>query len=201
MWCSQQALAEEGYILLAERLRKDSEKLVVQQTIEKHIKAKIDINRLYAGNPELEKRLAASNSQFSRIVWTSGMRRLFTLVERCLQHNEAPLIVGETGSGKTTVCQMHAELLGMKLHMLNCHQHTETSDFLGGLRPVRGKQALSDNLKQSLKTFFELCENSQDLMALIPDASIQELMLRFESVCNEIRQASEDKQLPTSLMV
>jgi len=26
---------------------------------------------------------------------------------------------------------------GQKLHIINCNQHTETSDFLGGFRPVR----------------------------------------------------------------
>lgn len=32
------------------------------------------------------------------------------------------LLVGETGCGKTTVCQLYAALLNRKLHMLNCHQ-------------------------------------------------------------------------------
>ncbi len=47
------------------------------------------------------------------------------------------LLVGETGTGKTTVCQMAAALRGQTLHILNCNQHTETSDFLGGFRPAR----------------------------------------------------------------
>mmetsp|Transcript_23350 Transcript_23350/g.60816 ORF Transcript_23350/g.60816 Transcript_23350/m.60816 type:complete len:309 (+) Transcript_23350:2-928(+) len=28
---------------------------------------------------------------------------------------------------------------GQRLHVLNCNQHTETSDFLGGFRPARGR--------------------------------------------------------------
>ncbi len=47
------------------------------------------------------------------------------------------LLVGETGTGKTTVCQMTALMRGQRLHILNCNQHTETSDFLGGFRPAR----------------------------------------------------------------
>lgn len=66
-----------------------------------------------------------------RIVWTGSMRRLFTLVYRCITFNEPALLVGETGCGKTTVCQMAALLLGQKMHILNCHQHTETADFIG----------------------------------------------------------------------
>ncbi len=56
---------------------------------------------------------------------------------RCLQHSEPALLVGETGTGKTTVCQMLALARGQSLHIINCNQHTETSDFLGGFRPVR----------------------------------------------------------------
>ena len=47
------------------------------------------------------------------------------------------LLVGETGTGKTTVCQMAALMRGQRLHILNCNQHTEASDFLGGFRPAR----------------------------------------------------------------
>ena len=50
---------------------------------------------------------------------------------------EPVLLVGETGTGKTTVCQMAALMRGQRLHILNCNQHTETSDFLGGFRPAR----------------------------------------------------------------
>ena len=56
---------------------------------------------------------------------------------RCLRSMEPVLLVGETGTGKTTVCQMAALMRGQRLHILNCNQHTETSDFLGGFRPAR----------------------------------------------------------------
>ena len=42
--------------------------------------------------------------------------------------------------GKTTVCQLYAEIMKKSLHAVNCHLHTESADFLGGLRPVRHKQ-------------------------------------------------------------
>jgi midasin len=78
-----------------------------------------------------------------QIVWTKSMKRLYTLVGRCLQHKEPVLLVGETGSSKTTICQVFAAALQRKLTILNCHQHTETADFLGGLRPVRGMSIYS----------------------------------------------------------
>lgn len=61
----------------------------------------------------------------------------YCLLERCLAHAEPALLVGETGTGKTTVCQMAAFVRGRRLHIINCNQHTEVSDFLGGFRPNR----------------------------------------------------------------
>ena len=40
------------------------------------------------------------------VVWTRSMRRLYTLLDRCLQHREPVLLIGEAGTGKTTVCQV-----------------------------------------------------------------------------------------------
>lgn len=59
------------------------------------------------------------------------MRRLYFLVRRCYKFREPVLLVGETSGGKTTVCQLLSIALGLNLHILNCHQYTETSDFLG----------------------------------------------------------------------
>lgn len=56
---------------------------------------------------------------------------------RCLDKSEPALLVGETGTGKTTVCQLAAMMRGQRLHVVNCNQHTEASDFLGGYRPAR----------------------------------------------------------------
>lgn len=56
---------------------------------------------------------------------------MYFLVERCYRMREPVLLVGETGGGKTTVCQLLSIMLGSNLHVLNCHQYTETSDFLG----------------------------------------------------------------------
>jgi midasin len=67
------------------------------------------------------------------------MQRLFILVCRALRFNEPVLLVGETGSGKTSVCQVYADAVKQMLIVLNCHQNTETANLIGGLRPVRNK--------------------------------------------------------------
>ena len=91
-----------------------------------------------AADARSAKQDASDAAQLSEaMAWTPAMRRLFSLVEACMNHKEPALLVGETGCGKTSVCQLLALLRGQKLRILNCHQHTETGDFLGGFRPTR----------------------------------------------------------------
>lgn len=62
--------------------------------------------------------------------------------------------MGETGCGKTTICQFLAALRHQKLFIVNCHQHTESSDFLGGLRPCRQRsENVSNLLSEERKEF------------------------------------------------
>ncbi|KAG1698288.1 hypothetical protein DVH05_015277 [Phytophthora capsici] len=198
---TKQALAEEGYCLLAERLRKDEEKQVVKQVLEKKCNVKIDLDALYYSGKPRESNLLNENGEVEHeTVWgtkeqfervqamvehaiaeaatgkdsngepksagnaaglekisvTKSLRRLFALVGRCLQNEEPVLLVGETGCGKTTVCQLYSLLFSQPLHILNCHQHTETSDFLGCLRPVRGKEKTAHELEEALVNFFAM---------------------------------------------
>ncbi|KAL7319508.1 AAA ATPase midasin [Mucor circinelloides] len=151
-----QELAENGYMLLAERCRKDEEKKVVKQVLEQVMKVKLSEDDMYDCNnleefaiyDRMLREHAAKTGEDTKLVWTKAMRRLFSLVARCLQHNEPVLLVGETGCGKTTVCQMLAETYNRELHIVNCHQNTETGDLLGGQRPVRNREANED--KQQL---------------------------------------------------
>jgi midasin len=136
-----QQLAEDGYMLLAERARRDDDKAVVKEVIESIMKVRIDENALYSfDRPEgLLSYIDARTPTTSSLVWTSAMRRLYILLARALRFNEPVLLVGETGCGKTSVCQVFAEGQNRTLHTINCHQNSETADFIGGLRPVRNK--------------------------------------------------------------
>ncbi|XP_042126882.1 midasin [Peromyscus maniculatus bairdii] len=140
-----QHLANDGFMLLAGRVRKQEEADVIQEVLEKHFKKKLCPQSLFSKENVL-KLLGKSStqsslleSQFSHVVWTEGMRRLAVLVGRALEFGEPVLLVGDTGCGKTTICQMFASLANRKLYSVNCHLNMETSDFLGGLRPVRQK--------------------------------------------------------------
>ncbi|XP_031485697.1 midasin isoform X2 [Nymphaea colorata] len=134
-------LAKDGYYILAERLRDESEQEVVKEVLKKHLRVEISKDVLYSAESlafpvEPSKSLQVSPI-VGKITWTRSMQRLYFLVERCYQMREPVLLVGETGSGKTTICQLLSNVLGSQLHILNCHRYTETSDFLGGYYPVR----------------------------------------------------------------
>ncbi|ATY64261.1 midasin, putative [Cordyceps militaris] len=147
---TREDIAAHGFMLLAERVRDDDERQAVKDIIEKVFKVKIDTQKLYSAQdaPELRSFAAEQNSQ--GVVWTHAMRRLYVLVSRALKNNEPVLLVGETGCGKTTVCQLLAEALKKQLHIVNAHQNTETGDLIGSQRPVRNRGAIVDSLDKDL---------------------------------------------------
>ncbi|CAG8520226.1 11027_t:CDS:2, partial [Dentiscutata heterogama] len=141
-------LAEQGFMLLAERVRKPDEKLIVKQVLETVMKVTIDENSIYDCSRLEEFKMYRQNN----IVWTKAMKRLFMLVAQCLRFNEPVLLIGETGCGKTSVCQVLAEARHTGLYILNCHHSTETADLLGGQRPLRNRVS---RYEQSCSTLFE----------------------------------------------
>jgi midasin len=151
-----QQLAENGYILLAERVRKDEEKLTVKQVLEKEMRVKINVNSLYTAERTSEYSLYTDTIKNGNIVWTKAMRRLFSLVAHALRNNEPVLLVGETGCGKTTVCQILADTFGKQLIVVNAHQNTETGDIIGAQRPIRNRSTFQAQLAEDISTILSL---------------------------------------------
>ncbi|KAG1818477.1 uncharacterized protein BJ212DRAFT_1479486 [Suillus subaureus] len=153
-----QELAENGYMLLAERARREDDKVVVKEVIESIMKVRIDERTIYdihSTTEDAQTFLGCPIPPDSQVVWTSAMQRLFVLVSRALRFNEPVLLVGETGSGKTSVCQLYAEVVSKHLYTLNCHQNTETADLIGGLRPVRNRASAEANIIRDANTILE----------------------------------------------
>ncbi|KAK8238602.1 hypothetical protein HDK90DRAFT_533293 [Phyllosticta capitalensis] len=147
-----QQLAEQGYMLLAERVRKPEERLAVKRVIEKVIKqTNIDEDVLYSPERTPEIRTYEDNVRSDNVVWTRAMRRLYALVANALRYNEAVLLVGETGCGKTTVCQMLADAFKKQLFIVNAHQNTETGDLIGAQRPIRNRAFLEEQLARDVR--------------------------------------------------
>mmetsp|Transcript_3338 Transcript_3338/g.6310 ORF Transcript_3338/g.6310 Transcript_3338/m.6310 type:complete len:5449 (+) Transcript_3338:384-16730(+) len=146
-------LAVEGFRLLGDRVRIRADKEIVRSVIEKHCKTQLSEELLYSVDDHeffstIKNSDEAKAAGIGRVVWTKAMCRLYSLVKECLNSKEPVLLVGETGCGKTTVCQLLALRASQELSILNCHQNTDTADILGSLRPVRGKNKILQQIRE-----------------------------------------------------
>ncbi|KAK7028133.1 AAA ATPase midasin [Paramarasmius palmivorus] len=174
---SDQELAEDGYMLLSERARREDDKVAVKEVIESVMKAKIDEKAMYSlDKVDFGAYLGIPYPISPSLVWTSAMQRLFILVSRALRFNEPVLLVGETGSGKTSVCQEFATGVGKNLYTLNCHQNTETADIIGGLRPVRNRGATEAEILREAKSIYqELGGDPSDVSVKTAESTFSEI--------------------------
>ncbi|KAF9533063.1 hypothetical protein CPB83DRAFT_903057 [Crepidotus variabilis] len=184
-----QELAENGYMLLAERVRKEEDKAAVKEVIEKEMGVRIDVDVLYDFNRagiNINSFLGVSPPLSSSVVWTKAMQRLYTLVTRALKYNEPVLLVGETGCGKTSVCQLFAEATMKRLVTVNCHQNTETADIIGGLRPIRNRVGLQ-------------AEAVKDAIIILKEVGLPYEGPLPDSVATALNNVEKNKHLDTQL--
>lgn len=152
----REQLAVNGFLLLAERVRRPEERDAVKRVIEEVMKVRIDETQIYSLR-RMEQSLGLSISLHREVVWTKSMRRLYVLVTEALRNNEPVLLVGETGSGKTTVCQVIAKIINTQLHIVNAHQRMETGDLIGAQRPIRNRTVAEAQLSQELIAVLKSC--------------------------------------------
>ncbi|VDN15365.1 unnamed protein product [Dibothriocephalus latus] len=79
-----------------------------------------------------------------------------SLIERltaAVQHKEPVLLVGETGTGKTSSIQRLALMAGRRLRVLNLNQQSDSVDLLGGFKPVDNR-ALINPTRERFESLF-----------------------------------------------
>nr|CDS31811.2 midasin [Hymenolepis microstoma] len=194
-------LAEQGYLLLAGRARYADEAKAVADVIQKVFKKQVHEENLYDKSENTSAAAAEFLSvidnplggEFDHVVWTRDMRRLLVLVGNALKYNEPILLVGETGCGKTTICQIFAALRKSKLLCVNCHQYTEAADFLGGLRPIRTHQ--SDDPNTTDDRLFEWVDGPLVLAMVQGDVFLlDEISLADDAVLERINSLLEPER-------
>ena len=94
--------------------------------------------------------LASSSQNFAA---TFQSKRLLERLVTCVDRQEPVLLVGETGTGKTTVTQYLASQLGKKLIVFNMSQQSDSSDLLGGFKPV-DIRVLANPLRETFLDLF-----------------------------------------------
>lgn len=149
-----QHLVDEGYLVLSSKIRNENEVEIIQTALFNHFRKKIVVDNLFMLHENtsmvtkgLLKKIA-DHPHYNNIVWTINIRRMAVLTGKASEFNEPVLLVGPTGCGKTTICQILADIAATQLRILNCHMHTEGADFLGGLRPYRGDRNAKDENQQ-----------------------------------------------------
>jgi midasin (ATPase involved in ribosome maturation) len=202
----RELFAYDGFMLLAERIRKEEDKRVVKECIESVMKVVIQEDQMYDYVCDrLEeyheyKRLLEQQAHASvlrDVVWTKAMKRLFALVTRSIQHSEAVLLVGETGCGKTTICQMLSIIKQQKLHILNCQQNTETADFLGGQRPVRNKAELVRSVIEEVK---QVCAELQLFIQVDEDMELEDIISGLQGLTQSMEKESHSLHVVNELL-
>ncbi|RAR03021.1 midasin [Stemphylium lycopersici] len=152
-----QDLANNGYMLLAERVRKEEERVAVKKILETVMsergpKVTIEEDLMFSADSlsNMEGLSQGASLINTNVVWTRAMRRLSVLVAHALRNKEPVLLIGETGCGKTTVCQLLADQFNNQLHIVNAHQNTETGDLIGAQRPIRNRAAIEDLVREQI---------------------------------------------------
>ncbi len=118
------------------------------------------------------------------------------------QHATCPtisLVFPETGCGKTTVVQFLSLLHQKKLYAVNCHATTETSDLLGGLRPIRGRDTLQQQIFAKLRLLIHRWPHRADLKKLdMPEALWLENAEKYDMLEADDKYVSsrEAKEMP-----
>lgn len=93
--------------------------------------------QLRIGRTAVETNPAVKNTAPSRpFALTKPSRILLERIAAAIATGEPTLLVGETGTGKTTAVQYIADTCRKPLTVLNLSMQTESSDLLGGFKPI-----------------------------------------------------------------
>ena len=203
----EKELAEHGFMLLGERLRRESEKETVRKVLEKHCKTTLDIDEMYERKyKELmeddDNMINKEKISIDSISMTTALKRLFVLMSACITTKEPVLLVGNTGCGKTTVCQLLSMTSGIPLTILNCHQHTETADMVGGLRPVRNKESIFQTITDRVKQIINMIPDrhirasnvskQKCISSILANRDIKSMVEECQEIIAQVRKNNEE---------
>uniref|UniRef100_A0A915Q716 Midasin n=1 Tax=Setaria digitata TaxID=48799 RepID=A0A915Q716_9BILA len=112
---------------------------------------------------------AGGESKVTRFGLTRDVCQLLERIAVCVKRMEPILLVGETGVGKTATVQLLADHVGSTLRVVNLSQHSDSSDLIGGYKPVSIPYLLRPMKKEYDELFaatFDLKKNEKFLRHL-----------------------------------
>ncbi|KII68692.1 Midasin [Thelohanellus kitauei] len=129
-------MARIGYNLLSSRCRNVEDVETLHSIFKKFLNGYDLTNALDYSWPLLKKlvNFQENNLDFKHIIWTTPICRNAFHACKAFECGEPVLLVGETSSGKTTLCQLFAASTGRKVYIYNCHSGMEAQDIIGQLK-------------------------------------------------------------------
>ncbi len=111
----------------------------------------------------------------------------------CVVMGEPALLVGETGTGKTSAVQHLAQLLHRPMVAVNMSQQSDSSDLLGGFKPINIRMIIRPALELFEDLFFKTFSRKQNaefvrrVHAFFLDGKYQHVQAAFESTLKKVR--------------
>ena len=95
------------------------------------------------------------NFKETKSIFAFNLQSLVLLeqVAASIVHSESCLLVGETGNGKTSTIQFLASKLKKNLIIINLNQQTDSTDIIGGYKPI-AFSFIAKKLKTQFETLF-----------------------------------------------
>ncbi|KJP89006.1 hypothetical protein AK88_01298 [Plasmodium fragile] len=119
-----------------------------------------------------EKPQNFSHDDVARVEYLKNMHlgkstsRILCLLLKCFKHKESALLIGETGCGKTTCCELLSFVKNQKLNILNCNESTDVYDIIGSLKLVRNKKENFEKVKKNcIELYNEILSHYGDTSA------------------------------------
>lgn len=91
---------------------------------------------------------------------------------------ESVLLVGETGTGKTSALQLLARRTGNKLIVLNMNQHSDSVDLIGGYKPLELKIIIKP-IREKFENLFRAEFNVEQNATFLSHISVNLIIFCF----------------------
>ncbi|VTZ66448.1 dynein-related AAA-type ATPase, putative [Plasmodium chabaudi chabaudi] len=137
------------------------QKKQIQNDEESKIDDNLEDQKLDRLSDDLKRYQYLKNMHFGKTT-----SRLLALLCKCFKYKESALLIGETGCGKTTSCELLSFVDKLKLNILNCNESTDVYDIIGSLKLVENKKDDFEKLKKiCIELYNEIYTNYQDSFA------------------------------------
>lgn len=123
----------------------------------------IDVGRARIHINSEQSTVAVKSNTFAQ---TNYALRLMESIGVCVRENEPVLLVGETGTGKTTILQELAKLAGREMIAQNLSLQTDSADLLGGYKPLKLAKLARNIYEQFIDLFTGTFSQKQNIKFL-----------------------------------